>query len=734
MDPDLPDFPEELWDNLTEEDWADGIQEPVNWNTIDQEMFGEEWVREMEALDSMPTAELYYSSSSDGFIPTDWQRSQEAMDDVLSSFGLVGPKLLVQLGDELVLTTQLATHLGLELTQSQIEWHRRNLVERIQLLVAAEPLAKRLRGELMPASAQLLHDIMIVEQRRKDKGTSHNGAEQPETGTDSWMIPGSGKRSRLGKVSVTGVGLAREEVDRRNQTLWSREVILILRKASAPVIILAEETSDPARILLGAVGSSRGSTMETYVKAIRVFITWLGTAYVRAWPGGVIMVVEFLHVAGSKPCSPTFPKRFLAALSWFEKVGGWVAGERSSMHELVARTVAFWTDELRSGVSPLKQAPRLPWCLIAALELFVINLGYSVKLRLKAWSILLKAYGTLREDDLQHICPNKLRTSGELLITELLRSKTTGTAKRIRQLPVALWLGCTVTRTLWIEHGLALVRECGTASNDFVLPSFDLGGKALPEPMCYQESSALTRQVLSQLHIPFYCPDKCTWEEADGFLLCPELVSLWTEHSPRAVIPSSAQVLECPKDDRNYLGRWSPGGSDDYGRAYRVIVQGIQKKVVRAVLSGDLRLREHDVLDRMDQWGENLGLQGERIEALKVKLREAMEGYWKEVAKAGGPGDDDAVVESAPSCIPLPKAELPAAKRGKYLIVYSRNRKHAKLHKVGGCAWTSVTLADSQEIINLSSTMYNSRCKLCWPEMAAGRTGELSDCSSESDF
>jgi hypothetical protein len=118
MDTDLPDFLDDDGGNITDEDWADGILESVDWKTIDQEMFGAEWIKEMEALDAMPTAELYYSSISGGFIPTGWQRSREAMDDVLSSLGLVGPKLLVQRGDELILATQLASHLGLELQES----------------------------------------------------------------------------------------------------------------------------------------------------------------------------------------------------------------------------------------------------------------------------------------------------------------------------------------------------------------------------------------------------------------------------------------------------------------------------------------------------------------------------------------------------------------------------------------------------------------------------------------
>ena len=199
--------------------------------------------------------------------------------------------------------------------------------------------------------------------------------------------------------------------------------------------------------------------METYIKAIQVFLTGIALAYDHRWPTGLIMVIEFLHAAGTKPCSPLYPKRFQAALNWFEKVGGWPCGERLAECELVTRTVAYWTDELRSGSSPLKQAPRVPWCIMLALELFVVNETYQLRLRLKGWVMLYKAWATLREDDAQHILPSRFRTSGELILTELLRSKTTGSAKRVRQLPVALWIGRTLARTMWIEWGLGRYQE-----------------------------------------------------------------------------------------------------------------------------------------------------------------------------------------------------------------------------------------------------------------------------------
>ena len=287
---------------------------------------------------------------------------------------------------------------------------------------------------------------------------------------------------------------------------------------------------------------------------------------------------------------------------------------------------------------------------------------------------------------------------------------------------------------MWLEWGLGVLSGSNFIKNDFILPSFNAAGQALQQPMSYQESSALSKQVLSRLKVPVYDEESHHWEESTELLVGSELASFWTEHSPRSVIPTAAQVLECPKDERNFLGRWSPGGSDDYGRAYRVVVMGIQRKVVRAVLSGDSRLKEHDVLDRLQQWGESRDLTDSQILHLKAGLSEGMEKFWAEIKKAGGPPDEEVPTTSSPVLSQAPVVEPPSSKRGKYLIVYTRNRKQAKLHKVGGCAWTTVTLADSQEVIKLATTMYNSRCKLCWPEVDAGKGKDQSEDTSDSDF
>ena len=81
------------------------------------------------------------------------------------------------------------------------------------------------------------------------------------------------------------------------------------------------------------------------------------------------------------------------------------------------------------------------------------------------------------------------------------------------------------------------------------------------------------------------------------------------------------------------------------------------------------------------------------------------------------------------------KIDQKRSTRPGFVIVYSRDRKKAKLHRAGGCPWTKVTLADSQDVSNPLPDMYSSRCKLCWPMLADKQAElEIEAFSEESDM
>lgn len=276
---------------LDTEGWVDDGGYEENWSSVDKGMFGAAWVASMKVLEAMPLEHL----SDDGFIPDQWNLNQKLIQSTILSLGFTDAKLLVQKGDELSMTAQLVAHLGLEVVQDSIQ------------------AALRFSSEA-PAVT----------------GISDAG--------EGWMIPGPGRRSRRSRLSESTDVITRASQERELQAYLSGKVMVILTEASAPVIILASEAADPQGIWVGAVGAARGSTMESYTKTIWIFLQWLRAAFAVAWPEGVVKVVEFLHTAGSKPCSPSFPGKFLAALAWYEKVGGWARADRFSGQELVKRT------------------------------------------------------------------------------------------------------------------------------------------------------------------------------------------------------------------------------------------------------------------------------------------------------------------------------------------------------------------------------------------------------------
>ena len=695
---------------------------------LDQQLFGPEWIASIEALDSVGDQELYDDATTDGFVPMDWEQDHAAMEQSLNQLGMDDLRLSFQQGEELALVSQLLEHLGLVMTSQQVEWHRRRFAVKIKNIKDAQPMAKRLRGDHLSPDSQRIRDAGSSKAVRNLVDESQNLGES--------QLPLPGRRFKENRSSRLWVG-TREEQERADQDHWTEVVIGILSKAGAPLIEMAAESINKEAVLRGAIGSTRGSTMESYCKALKPLVQWLEDTNSQAWPATLIQIIDFLHMAGNKPCSPSYPRRFGQSFSWFERIGNWAESERLSGQELLTRTIAYWTEALRAGIRPLKQAARYPWAMMASLELYVLDQSQPKHKRYKAWTMLVKAWGTMREDDLQHLSPGKFRAMGELLVSELMRSKTSGASKRVRELPIAIWTGVTLTRNLWLETGMGLMDELTLKTNDYLLPAFDSLGAPMQRPMTYLESACLSRAVIRDLKEVIYDRDAEVWKEGSGRLIPESLISLWTEHSARPVVPSAGQVLEFLKDECNYLGRWSPGGSADYTRAFRTVAQSIQTRVWRAVLSGDKRLFEHEVLDRVTSWGEARGWKEEESAEQKAGLLTKVKAYWDEVAKAGGPPEETSpvTVEPVAGVAERPLPQLPRkGVKNRYLIVFSRNRRHAKLHRIGGCQWTQLTLADSQEIRHALPELYSSRCKLCWPQLLGQDLNVEAESSAESEL
>ena len=126
----------------------------------------------------------------------------------------------------------------------------------------------------------------------------------------------------------------------------------------------------------------------------------------------------------NEPCAASVPQVFLQALAWFEKTAGFPTAEKFSSLDIVRRTTDSVIEKVAVNGLPLRQAPRLPAMVIVSMELLVLDDTRPVGIRIKAFSVLLKVFCTLREDDVQHLSPKKLRILGETIVGELMRTKT----------------------------------------------------------------------------------------------------------------------------------------------------------------------------------------------------------------------------------------------------------------------------------------------------------------------
>jgi len=313
---------------------SEGLQDDNSYpqHPLDPAVFDAEWIANIEALDSLDSEQLIAPATVDGFLPVDWEMDHQSILEALKSLGLDDRRLLLQKGDELAVVAQVLAYLGLEPEARQVEWHRRQLKDLILKLERAEPLAKRLRGEHLSPQLQ---DLLGTERVRVE-----SAGAVPKLSVYDLLdeLPAKGRRGRAG-VSSEQPPATRKEFERRAQRFWAGEFLILLRAAEAPVIEMVADSLDPIAALHGAMGSTRGSTLEAYHKALAPLRKWMESTSEHSWPTTLAQLVDFLHMAGNRPCAPTFPQRFLQAATWFEKVGGWTGPSKLTGHDLFLNTV-----------------------------------------------------------------------------------------------------------------------------------------------------------------------------------------------------------------------------------------------------------------------------------------------------------------------------------------------------------------------------------------------------------
>jgi hypothetical protein len=148
-------------------------------------------------------------------------------------------------------------------------------------------------------------------------------------------------------------------------------------------------------------------------------------------------------------------------------------------------------------------------------------------------------------------------------------------------------------------------------------------------------------------------------------------------------------------------------------------------------------MKDSDIVERLDEFlMERKFLTAEQAETQVKLLSGLMNDFHFQLQGAGADTPfrpttiEVSVVQKLPEGEPEVSPGSSNGLEGSFLVIYSRGRKFARLHKFGSCHWSMIEVHDSLRVEVVTPGQYDSRCKFCWPETEAPLS--LRDSSEDS--
>ena len=632
----------------------------------------------------------------------------------LGEVGLTGRKLeSVGLQEAGAITRQLVDELGL----AYFDEIEQFVLSRIQAARDSAGLQDRSEGLFGTSFAwrQLYHGEAI-------SSPAH------VTGDMTVALPPRGTKERSRKRDAyCALDTTREEKEAMEREALCLRLYALLAIYKAPCLLELSSDLDSGRKAEVVAGRLRNGSLRRYLAHIEDMVLWMQRTKLRGPPYRAGDVVDFLFMLAEEPCGHTVPGSVLRALSWFEKASDLAPDRRTTAGRLVWSTKEVLTRTLSRPDRPVKRAPRLPGAMIVSLEILTMNDRESLGIRVGSFYRLLKCWGTLRHDDVQRICPQRVRFFGGRFSVVLSVSKTSGPDRRQVELPIAITEDSWLYERDWLQVGWKLLMDAAPFDRDYLIPALHPDFGAFRRRMAsYSEISAMSAAVTRRL------------VTLEGSRLVPdELVELWTEHSERATLPTLLDGFGLDPRDRDALGRWRPEGSDTYMRSFSAKIKRIHRylksELEKQRLEGELD--DHDVLEAAYDWLRSRRSMGDE-EARRIvnDFRSAL-GTWQ-VQDADSPVSDEEQADDEQSDDTEPEASKATPRDSGFVLVTSQ-RGTVRLHRAGpGGCW----MARARDFRNyiLSEQLpepseYTHRCRLCWAQDVAGSSDESSRGSSDHD-
>ena len=358
------------------------------------------------------------------------------------------------------------------------------------------------------------------------------------------------------------------------------------------------------------------------------------------------------------------------------------------------------------------------------------------------WVVLLCTWGCLRLSDLEGLDPSRIALGSRGLRGVLVRTKTTGPGKQVKETPVFVSRRISVSGHDWMRCGFNIWQEFGNTSRDYFVMTTDAKMEnAIAKYAPIEKVALFVRQVFLGLSSPAK-PRLQLWKHRDDMQMMDQVGMLyWTGHSMRHFLPTIAAAINIGKEESDYIGRWHVNlhQSADYIHTSRQIVHRVQEEVNRALIEGKPGhydeseliedyscflltkgrmpgdwVAQHQVWRRLD---DKLVLGGQ-WPTMSADVIDAE--IWGEHAFQTRPEEDPEKAaqddEGAEDCT------------SPFFVTISRHSGYRRLHKAGSCSTQPWTCYKVEYISKVTEGVADAVCKTC--QRANG--GSLEDNPSSS--
>ena len=521
---------------------------------------------------------------------------------------------------------------------------------------------------------------------------------------------------------------SKADIEQAAREYWLTVMVGYLEEAALPIVAVAKATSNPADIMRRAFGTRRMKTLRNRARAWSRAREWMIMFTGDPYPRDVADMLEYLLFLVQEEAPKGRIQDVVSALAVLEDAGQVSTDMRISGTPVWVQGVKSRLAELELGRTQVRRAPPPTVGMLVALELTVMSVEMGEYHRAIAWVVLLCVWACLRLSDLEGLDPGRLTLGSRGLRGVLVRTKTTGPGKPVKETPIFVSRRISLTGCDWLRCGFDLWDGFGFKSRDYFVMASDSYLEAPKAKYATVERVGIyIRQVFLALQTPVK-PRFQSWKLKDGAgMVDPIGMTYWSGHSMRHFLPTVAAAINISKEQRDYVGRWHINlhQSADYVHTSRQMVHQVQESVNRAICEGNPSYDESELVEDFACYLVTKGRSPD--EWLKPHA------VWKQVDgkfMIGGKwptlGEDvyeseiwaqqsdqvaEATMEEQPAdTVANEEMEQPKAA---FFVTVSRHSGFRRLHKIGCCGLHPWTCYKVEYLARVTADSADAVCKTC---------------------